>query len=141
MDHRYKPSDFEPSERLFRGFQLSNIVAETGEIDTDSIKFPDFSCNWERFSKPEDVKRRAGGRETDGCYAFTVEVARYLNMATVCHDPMPDNYAHVEVRSLRPGESVDYEPPKKRKFRPESKKFEYRQNIIYNLQRLIEPTA
>jgi hypothetical protein len=141
----YNPSDFGSSERLFRGFRKDNLD-ESGKILANSIRFPDFSCNWERFSSPEDVKRRNNGRETDGCYAFTVEVSRYKNMATPCHDPNPENdpnnYAHVEVRQLRPNESVYDAPPKGRpKFGSKSMRIEYRQNIVYNLERLIEPMA
>jgi hypothetical protein len=142
----YNPSDFVLSERLFRGFRKDNLD-ESGKILANSIRFPDFSCNWERFSVPEDVKRRNNGLETDGCYAFTVEVSRYKDMATPCHDPNPtndpNNYAHVEVRQLGNGESVFKAPAQGRtkKLWPNSKKIEYRQNIVYNLERLIEPMA
>jgi len=144
--HKYNPSDFNVSDRLYRGFRKSDLD-ESGKILMNSIRFPDFSCNWERFSTPEDVKRRNNGLETDGCYAFTVEVSRYKDMATPCHDPNPpndpNNYAHVEVRQLGNGESVFEAPTQGRtkKLWSNSKRNEYRQNIVYNLERLIEPTA
>jgi hypothetical protein len=144
--HKYNPSDFGLSDRLFRGFRKNDLDKESGEILANSIRFPDFSCNWERFSAPEYVKRRNNGLETDGCYAFTVEVSRYKDMATPCHDPNPkndpENYAHVEVRQLDQGESVLEAPPHGRpKMWSKSMRFEYRQNIVYNLERLIEPMA
>lgn len=126
---------------MFRGYQRSHIDPETGRIAADSIKFPDFSCNWERFSKPEDVRRRTGGLDTDGCYAFTVGTARFKGMATACHDPISGNYAHVEVRVLRSGQSVYDEPPKGQRINSKAKKLEYRKNIVDNLELLIEPTA
>jgi len=148
FQHKYNPSDFDLSERLFRGFRMADIDKESGKILANSIRFPDFSCNWERFSAPDDVKRRNNGLETDGCYAFTVEVSRYNNMATPCHDPNPindpDNYAHVEIRQLdlSKNENVLEEPPHGRpKMWPKSKRIEYRQNIVYKLERIIEPTA
>ncbi|GBU22140.1 hypothetical protein R80B4_02045 [Fibrobacteres bacterium R8-0-B4] len=146
LPHKYNPSDFGLPDRLFRGFRKNDLDNESGEILANSIRFPDFSCNWERFSAPEDVKRRNNGLETDGCYAFTVEVSRYKDMATPCHDPNPENdpgnYAHVEVRQVRPGESVFEAPPHGRpKFGSKSMRMEYRQHIVYNLECLIEPTA
>jgi len=151
LKHKFKPSDFNPSERLFRGFRLSETEQETGEIKANGIRFPDFSCNWERFSKPEDVKKRTGGLKTDGCYAFSVETSRFKKMATTCHDPNPEkdpkNYSHVEVRQLLPTEDIFDEPPKERELKKQiegwspSQKLEYRQHIVYHHERLIEPTA
>jgi len=141
LQHKYNPSDFDLSDRLFRGFRKKDLD-EFGEIHVNSIRFPDFSCNWGRFSAPEDVKQRNNGLDTDGCYAFTVEVSRYKNMATPCHDPNPTNYAHVEVRQLHPDENVFEAPPHGRpKFGSKFMRIEYRKHVIYNLERLIEPTA
>ena len=148
---KYSPADFNPSEFIYHGFRQEDIEQVTGEIKANTIRFPDFSCNWQRFSKPKDVKKRAGGLVTDGCYAFTIDISRYRQMATACHDPNPEtdpkNYAHVEIRQLLPEESVFTEPPKKRKLIKQkqgwsnSQRLEYRQNIVYNLNRIFEPTA
>jgi len=77
----------------------------------------------------------------DGCYSFTVAIARYKELATPVHDPITEadyeNYAHVEVRELRLGESVYSEPPRGRKSSSKGRKnlrMEYRQNIINNLK-------
>jgi hypothetical protein len=110
---------------------LDNIKIET-------IRFPDFSCNWSRFSIAADVRLRENCRSTDGAYAFTVETARYKSLATPVHDPLGrpvENYAHVEVRELQEGESVLEAPPKnrtKKKF-GKSRRLEYRQNLLNRL--------
>jgi hypothetical protein len=149
--YKYSPCDFRPTERIFRGFRLSDVENGSEEIKANSIRFPDFSCNWERFSRPKDVKKRAGGLKTDGCYSFRIETSRYNKMATTCHDPNPiedpKNYAHVEVRQLLPTENVFDEPPKKRELKKEkegwspSLKLQYRQNIVFNLTIEIAPIA
>lgn len=146
---KFKPSDFLPEEFLYRCFRLSDCDEETGDLEVNSIRFPDFSCNWSRFSSPVDIRHRNRGQITDGCYSFTVEQARYNEMATACHDPFPKtdrkNYAHTEVRQLKPDESVCFEPPKKRKLKKEkdgwspSQRLDYRQHIASNLNREIEP--
>lgn len=125
-------SEFQVEDRLYRGFRKSEIGPD-GKLDTNAIKFPDFSCNWSRLSEPEDVRFREGGSPADGCYSFTVSVARYQDMANPVHDPlcgtMLENYAHVEVRALREGEGFDIEPPKGRKIGSAMKKLAYRENI------------
>lgn len=151
IGHKFNPIDFLSDEKLYHGFRNSDLLPETGNLEVNTIRFPDFSCNWSRFSKPEDIKRRTNGLPTDGCYSFTVSVARYKEMATTCHDPNPPtdptNYSHVEVRQLMTGEGINYEPPKNRKLNKEkqgwspSQRFEYRQNIVFHLQREFESTG
>lgn len=152
---KYTPSEFGPEDLLFRGCCLDDFVdrkAVRENLNANAIRFPNFSCNWGRFSTPESVKTRAGGRETDGCFAFTVAVARFREMATPCHDPYPagdpENYAHVEVRQLRPNEGVYYEPEKERKKLKSaadgwshSEKLRYREHVAENIDVLIAPTA
>ena len=83
--------------------------------------------------------------EGDGCYAITVEIARFKMVATAVHDPLcdqkPNNYAHVEVRELYADESVTSTPPKSRKKRKSRKvlRAEWRTNIVNRLERLVEP--
>ena len=129
-------ANFHGEESLYRGFSQIDID-DAGQIKLESIRFPDFSCNWSRFSAPHHVRYRQNGDMTDGCYSFSVETARYKNLANVVHDPVDDieypNYAHVEVRRLMGGESVDFEPPKGRKWKnAKSLKLEYRQNLLNN---------
>jgi len=145
--HKHCPADFYLTDNFYRGFRKEELDPGTDKLCANSIRFPDFSCNWNRFSKPADVRFRENGLPSDGCYSFTVENARYKEMATTCHAPIFKNYAHVEVRQLLPNEDVLIEPPKGRKLKKEregwsnSKKMEYRQNIIYHLIIEIEPTA
>ena len=105
-------SEFKEEDRLFHGFTV-NDMTDSGGIKTENVRFPDFSCNWSRFSNPEDIRFRKNGLTTDGCYAFSVETSRYNNIATPVHDPMQENgsenYAHVEVRELFEGEEVLFE--------------------------------
>ncbi|MDI6792181.1 MAG: hypothetical protein QME81_04855 [bacterium] len=137
MTYKYSPSDFYPNEKLYRSFNQSDLIPDTTEIGVHSIRFPDFSCNWSRFSKPADIRLRENINTTDGCYSFTVETSRFERMATPCHDPLDSNYAHVEVRQLKADESIEFEPPKNRKLRSnnwsKSRRLLYRQNIINDL--------
>jgi hypothetical protein len=139
-------TEFQGEHKLYRGYSGDDL-GEEGEIDIDAINFPDFSCNWSRFSDPEHVRFRENGKSTDGCYSFTVAVARFQSIATPVHDPISDdryeNYAHTEVRLLGEGESIFSEPPKnkpkKRSSRAKSERMKYRQNIMANLMIEIEP--
>jgi len=101
------------------------------------IRFPDFSCNWSRFSEARDVRLRKNGKSTDGCFSISVETSRYKCLATAVHDPISEhnyeNYAHVEIRELTKDEDVYTEPPKGRKLKSQTHKnrrLEYRQNIL-----------
>ncbi len=133
------PRAFGLEDKLYVAFDRDDTDQSTGDLIPERIRFPDFSCNWSRFSKPADVRVRPGGQPDDGCYSFTVAVARYKELATTVHDPISEkdyeNYAHVEVRELQPGESVFSEPPRGRKWSSKGRKnlrMEYRQNIINN---------
>jgi len=104
-----------------------------GKILTENIKFPDFSCNWSKYSVPEDIRFRIAGCENDGCYSVTTKVARFDSRATPVHDPIDKkpwyNYSHVEVRALRAGEDAEETiPPKKRKL-TNSIKLKYREHF------------
>ena len=129
---------FLDDDKLYHAFDKDDI--EEDDFRLDSIRFPDFSCNWDKFSIPQDIRFRENGKMTDGCYSFTVCTSRYKNYATPVHDPIEDekhpNYAHTEVRELLEGEDILFEPPKNRK--PKSKKsksirLEYRQNLLNNI--------
>ncbi|MDA2918057.1 hypothetical protein MYX76_00940 [Desulfobacterota bacterium AH_259_B03_O07] len=132
-------TEFMDNEKLFRAFDERDLD-ETDKIKLETVRFPDFSCDWSRFSKPGHIRYRINGSMTDGCYSFTVLTSRYKEIATPVHDPISDdkfpNYAHVEVRELSEGESIYFEPPKNRKRRTGSSKqrrLEYRQNMVNNL--------
>lgn len=135
MKKKHTPADFQANDKLYRGFRKDELD-EMSKIKPNVINFPDFSCNWSRFSKPEDIRNREGGLPTDGCFSFTVETARYQKIATTCHDPLDSNYSHTEVRQLLPSEDVFTEPPKARNLRQgwaKSKRLEFRWNLVNNL--------
>jgi len=127
-------ADFEIHDSLFVGCDDEDFV--NGELRIENIRFPDFSCNWSRFSIPHDVRFRPNAKATDGCYSFTVATARFHSYANPVHDPIQDpdyeNYSHVEIREVFEGEDPLSEPPKKRKkdnrlYR--DRRLLYRQNI------------
>jgi len=136
-------AEFQTEDKLYVAFDREDIDPVTNDLNIESIRFPDFSCNWSRFSESADVRLRPNGQVDDGCYSIIVAVARYKKIATPVHDPIEEknyeNYAHVEVRELLAGESIHSEPPHGRKPSSRGRKklrLEYRQNIINN--RVIE---
>ena len=152
LRYRFVPPDFHPLEKLYRAFRKIDQPEPMSDLRANSFTFPNISCNWSRFSKPKDVRKRPGGLPTEGCYSFTVEQARYEGMVNTCHDPFPitdrKNYAHTELRQLMPGEGITFEPPGNRaklekagQGWPPSKRLAYRQYISLHLNREIEPLA
>jgi hypothetical protein len=129
--------EFGLRDRLYRGFCLADLE-DNGNIDVASFESRDLSCNWDRFSLPSDIRHRECGRESDGCYSITVETARYNNLATACHEPIQppsyENYAHVEIRWLHPGEDAFVAPPHGRKNRSgktaKSERLAWRTNAV-----------
>ena len=130
-------TDFNNEDKLYRGFNHYSLDQENNKIRIETIRFPDFSCNWSKFSTPQDVRYRKNSDINDGCYSFTVKTARYKGYANPVHDPIKEdiyeNYAHVEVRELYEGEDFNSEPPKQRPKRRKSLRHEYRQNMLNNL--------
>ena len=106
---------FVANDILFLGYRLANLDSES-KLKTETIRLPDWSCNWGKYSRPEDVRVREKGQPTDGCLSITVEDIRYNDFATVVHDPIcgveTENYSHCEVRAVQPGFTVNDEPPK-----------------------------
>ena len=141
-------AEFCSTDLLFRGF-TEDELDDRGELGPERIRLPDLSCNWDRFSLPEDVRRRLETSRGDGCYAVKVEVIRYRNFATPVHDPICgtelETYAHVEVRELRDSETIEDTPPRERKPRKSKTaklvRTEWRRHIVNNLSRLIEPNT
>ena len=92
---------------------------------------------------------REGGRLTDGCYRFTTEHARYRGVANPVHAPLcdcePENYSHTELRGLKEGESVEFEPPAGRKHSRGTKakalRFEWRVNLSKRLEIVLPAEA
>lgn len=128
-------SEFKNSDKLYRSFKKSDLD-EMNHIKMETIKFPDISCNWDRYSEPEDVWFRSRGTAKDGCYSITVEQSRYEKIATPVHDPISDsdenyaeNYSHVEVRLLPEGMDFSFEPPKGKSLNSKIKKRQYRHYI------------
>jgi hypothetical protein len=133
-------SAFQADDRLYHGFDVDDIDPDTERLKVASIRFPDFSCNWSRFSEPGDVRLRPNAEVTDGCYSITVQASRYQKFANPVHDPIVEgtyeNYSHVEVRELRSEEGFDFEPPKGRKNKSATRKhmrLEYRQHLVNQL--------
>ena len=130
---------FEDDDKLFRSFDKEDLD-EDNNFKLESVRFPDFSCNWSRFSFPKDILFLENAKPTDGCYSFIVSTSRYKKMATPAHDPREHNkypnYSHVEVRELLDNEDIHFEPPKGRKPKTKaakSKRLVYRQNLLNSL--------
>lgn len=136
---------FAESELLFRGFRFDELDVD-GRIDIETLRMPDLSCNWSRFSAPDDVRRRMAGCENDGCYAIKVSDVRYEKFATPVHDPLcqsqPENYSHAEIRELLDGEAANSIPPKNRKPAGKRRKMlrlNWRTYLVNQLQRIFDP--
>jgi hypothetical protein len=142
---KYTPSDYAINDRLYRAYRLCDLNEGMAELEANAISFPDYSCNWGRFSKAQDILNREKGLPTDGCFSFSVEVAQFEKMATPCHDPLPNNFSHTEVRQLKDDEPLSFEPSKNRKLESynwsKTNRRRYRQNIINNLKYEFRPTA
>lgn len=133
--NRPKLSVDEIAEGVFyRGF-TSDDIDEDGRIKTETLRFPDISCNSGLFSEPQDVRLRANGRETDGCFAFSIDEVRFEAIANAVHDPVcnserdPDNYSHCELRRLKDGETFADEPAKHNRLKSKEKKLAWRSNM------------
>ena len=127
-------SSFKDTDKLYRAFTREELEDDEN-IGLNAIKSTDISCNWSRFSKPEDLRYRKNAKDGEGCYSFTVVTSRYNNSANPVHYPIPDNdpypnYSHVEVRQLYEGEDILFEPPRGRKKKYPAKRLEYRKNLL-----------
>lgn len=133
INDRQEDQTFTPTCKLYRAFRRDEFDTLENTILLESIRFPDFSTNWDRYSAAEDIKYRRNGRDTDGCYSFTVATAQHKDIAKPVHEPIDDpefsNYAHVEVRVCKVGDLPDVLPAKGRKLNSKTKKLEYRQNL------------
>lgn len=134
--------------RFYRGYCLDDLE-EDGSVKLETIQAPDLSCNSADWSTPHDVKFRLNGLTTDGCYSFSLVDVRFDNLANAVHAPLcdeePENYSHVELRSLFDGEAVTFEPDAKRD-RPKSKgakkrRIAWRENLRLKLQIEVDATA
>jgi len=137
INGRTEDQSFTEDDHLYRGYTFEEYDFLEDLIKTETVKFPDFSCNWNRYSEPVDVRYRLNGRKTDGCYSFNVTTARYKKIATPVHDPIdhPEypNYSHTEIRVCRETDPPNFVPPKNRKLKSKSKKLAYRENMVNNL--------
>jgi hypothetical protein len=118
LRYKFLPTDFLPQEKLYRGYKKADLCEETGMLEGNHFTFPKkggISCDWSRFAKLIDIRKRRKDAKQEGCYSFTVENARYNGKASTCHDPNPKlnpkNYAHMEIRQLRKNDDPFYEPP------------------------------
>lgn len=130
---------------LYVGYRLANLDPGDGKLKTDSIRLPDWSCNWDRFSAPQDVRVRERGLDTDGCLAISIENIRFRGYATAVHDPQCDreieNYSHCEVRTVQEGDDVHSEPPKNGRKRGKEDRLAWRRHVRNKLQVLIKAIA
>ena len=143
------PKDFSISDRLYIAFRrektntANRLVPPWRNIPSlQTIRFPDSSCNWSRFSRPSDVWFRENGASGDGCFAIRVEHARFESKATVAHDPLQspvENYSHSEIRELQEGESIYAVPPKNRKVMNRTERQKYRAHLREHMDILIYP--
>jgi len=132
---------------LYRGYSLSDLD-DNGNIDVASFESRDLSCNWDRFSVPSDIRHRPSGRQTDGCHSLSVDIARYKNLATPCHDPIREseyeNYAHVEIRWLNAGEAIEFMPPHGRNIgrskTAKAQRLEWRTNAVRQVRFELQAT-
>jgi hypothetical protein len=109
------------SELLYRAFRQ---LCPENKVSAADIKFPDISVNRASLSKPEDLLNSK--TQPIGVCSFLVSgiPSGYsdsninYNFVAV-EDPLPDNPAHAEIRTLVNGVHSSKEPPKriKRQFR------------------------
>ena len=115
-------NNFTPAERLF--LRLNPVgwvpeVASQQKIPLNEVRFPDFSVNREKYSRPEDVLRPnwpdygiASFRVMDVPESLVHEQTGHQFDFRVEHVPEPDNYAHSEVRTYEGGQRARREPSK-----------------------------
>jgi len=144
-NRKKQPSgSFKDPDKLFHGFSKPDLD-ENYKLRLETIRFPDFSCNWDRFSIMSDVRLRSKGNLSDGCFSINVSQYRFQNTATPVHEPIcfdkdkgqPPNFSHVEVRLLKDGEAIHLEPPKNRKLDSKTEKkrrLEYRHFILQSIK-------
>ncbi len=127
---------FKGADLLHREFEQCDFNPQEQTISLSAISFPDFSCNWSKYSEPKDVHYRANGSFDNGCCSFLVNTVRHESKATPVHDPLEgthENYAHVEVRALLEVEGIDIIPAKGRKLKgSKAVKQRYRQYLVNN---------
>lgn len=131
---------FEPKDKLYRYFHLDQLDQD-GTYGIQVFAIPDMSCNWDRFSDPEDVFLLPQSKDTGGCFAVSVEDARFGGKFGVVHDPVcddvsqSDNYAHTEVRMLNEADiealeaHTPIDPRRKYKSKSKQKKLEWRTHM------------
>ena len=135
---RSTDNSFTRDELLYRWFSEEDLDDISGSIKPEHLRSPDYSCNWSKFSFPNDVKHKKDHYSNDGCYSIKIEDAKYKKFATPVHDPIEEedyeNFSHVDVRRLKPSEPENFIPPPDRKLsKSRASKLEYRQHVINNL--------
>lgn len=129
---------FLETEKLYHSYDLSDYDFIEDSIKLETIRFPDFSCNWGKYSEPADVRHRENGNKSDGCYSFTVKTSKYKSYAAPAHDPLDDleypNYSHTEIRLVKESHRNNFVsiPPKKSDV-GKIQKAEYRQYLANSI--------
>lgn len=106
---------FELEEKLFRRF--TELLEVEGHLYPNSVQWPDFSVNREKFSQPEDVLLpnypecgvcafRAKHIPTPFEVYDTIKKTNNIYEFCVWHAPLEHNYSHSEVRGLKNNQRV-----------------------------------
>jgi hypothetical protein len=99
--------NFEPDEILYRRFCPTEVLGD--RLAPDSIKFPDWSVNRQKYSEPEDLQYPSKLDQIYACCGvagFLVsDIPPKLEAFTfeVKHQPESDNYAHSELLTYKNG--------------------------------------
>lgn len=143
---------------LFRSCQIDDFEGEDknkpfSKLKTDRIKLNGLSCNWDKYSEPEDLVYRKNGSPLDGCFAIPVSIIieeqQYTNgkfgpIAKPVHCPDDDeltpNFAHAEIRAIKETDpnSPDFIPTPAKKFSKKNK-LALRVLIASHHKLLVEP--
>jgi len=99
---------FDFDEALYVRCQTKDINA--GHILPSGIRFPDWSTNRSKYSEPGDVLLPSFARWGIGSFKvrdipseLQFEQSKCYSFCPV-HDPLPENYAHTEVRTFKDGQ-------------------------------------
>ena len=65
INGRTEDQSFTEDDQLYRSYTFEEYDFLEDLIKTETVKFPDFSCNWNRYSEPVDVRYRLNGRKKE----------------------------------------------------------------------------
>ena len=85
---KLRPQDFAIDDRLYVAFDRDDIDPDTSQLIPERIRFPDFSCNWSRFSEPADVRLRPNGHPTMAAIHLPSRLLDTRNWRLRCMTPL-----------------------------------------------------